>query len=141
MIKNLFVESYLHDLRIANIVDKSTKLGCDNCQDIAVWVDLIKNIPFTFQNGETWVISKVQFYDVTIRGKYTSDYIETHIKVFFKSSEKKRCTYFSATESKNGKKVLDLFQGHFDREWNRLEEKTPILDAIDKYLEDEFYGE
>lgn len=136
MIKNLFVESYLHDLRITNIMTQATKLGCDDCTDVSVWVDLIKNIPFTFQNGETWVISKVQFFDVAFKGTYGGTHYETHIKVFFKSSEKKRCTYFSATESKNGKKVLQLFQDHFTREWNRLEEKTPILDAIEIYLKD-----
>ena len=70
MIKNLFVESYLHDLRITNIMTQATKLGCDDCTDVSVWVDLIKNIPFTFQNGETWVISKVQFFDVAFKGTY-----------------------------------------------------------------------
>ena len=137
MIKNLFVEKYLHDLRITNIITKATKLGCDDCMDVSVWVDLIKNIPFTFENGETWVISKVEFIDVAFTGKFSGiTRYETHIKVFFKSSEKKRCTYFSCTESKKGKAVLQLFQNHFEREWNKLEEKTPILDAIDQYLQE-----
>ena len=43
MIKNLFVEKYLHDLRITNIIAQSEKLGCDDCQDITVWIDLIKD--------------------------------------------------------------------------------------------------
>ena len=138
MIKNSFVEGYLHDLRITNILTQSEKLGCDDCQDVTVWADLIKNIPFTFENGETWVISKVEFYNVAFKGEYSEVYYETHIKIFFKSSEKKRCTYFSCTESKNGKKVLNLFQEYFEREWNKLEEKTPILDAIELYLQDKF---
>ena len=136
MIKNLFVEKYLHDLRITNIITQSEKLGCDDCTDITVWFDLIKDIPFTFENGETWVIYKVQFYNVAFTGKYSGTHYENHIKVFFKSSEKKRCTYFSASESKSGKRVVNLFQDAFNKEWIQKSENTPILDAIEKYLQE-----
>lgn len=138
MIKNLFVDNYLHDLRIADIVNKSTSLGCDDCTEVVVWVDLIKNIPFTFSNGETWTISKVDFIRVEFTGKHSfGDYYEDHIKVHFKSKEKKRCTYFSLTESKNGKRVLDLFQEFFWDEWNNKKEDKVIIPAIEKYLAEE----
>lgn len=134
MIENLFLKKYLHDLRIQNIINKSNELGCDDFSDVVVWIDLIKNIPFTFDNGETWIASKVEFIQVKFTGKYSGDYFENHIKVYFKSSEKKRCVYFSCSESKNGKIVLNLFQEYFKKEIYGLTENTPILDAIEEYL-------
>ena len=137
MMKNLFIKSYLHDLRIQNIVSKSAKLGCDDFSEVVVWADLIKNIPFTFSNGETWTISKVEFVEVEFIGKYTKNYSENHIKIHFKSPEKKRCTYFSLTKGKNGVRVLDLFQEYFNDEiMDNIEEKK-IMSAIEKYLEEE----
>lgn len=140
MIKNLFIESYLHDLRVTSILNKASELGCEDCTDFVVWADLLKNIPFTFDNGETWTISKVEFIRVEFHGKHTlKEYYEDHIKIHFKSSEKKRCTYFSLTESKNGKRVVDLFQERFLDEWhNRIKDEKIMLNTIESFLmEDE----
>lgn len=135
MLKNLFVDSYNHNLRVNRLLDRLFNLGFENPGDVFNFFPELINKPISFSNGEVWTLQKIT--SQLFQKKDDPSHIVKEYNYYFKNKEGKRCrwrSFFGGTLHKPqaAQRVIELYRDEFDREIYQRKEPFVLIEAAER---------
>lgn len=135
---NLFAEVALHNARLEKLQMLMREDGLENLFDMLLYLPELRNVPVTFTNGETWTLTRISWKNWL--HKEEPNKIIKEFFLHFRNAAGKRTTYRSyfggsRWKPQNAKRVIDLYEDEFNREWWQRRTPAVILEAIEKHYQ------